>query len=96
MAKRTIGNRLFFYFQTNRERKIDNKKIGRKKGFLSFYSVCMFVYVCVYMCVCVFVCLLALYRLHRLTLGAEMIDTYKVCVFFFVVQKLIINKIFRN
>ena len=46
-----IGNRLF-YFQTNRKRKIDNNKIGCKKGCLSFYSVCMFV--CVY--VCLFVC----------------------------------------
>ena len=34
---------VLFYFQTNRERKIDNEKFGRKKGFLSFYSVCMFV-----------------------------------------------------
>ena len=60
---------VFFYFQTNRERKIDNKKFGRKKGFLSFYSVCMFVY----MCICVFVCLLALYRRHRLTKEAEIL-----------------------
>ena len=35
-----IGSRLF-YFQTNRERKIDNKELAVKKGFLSFYSVCM-------------------------------------------------------
>ena len=56
---------VIFYFQTNRERKKEKKKFGRKKGFLSFYSVCMFVYMCV--CVCVFVCLLALYRRHRLT-----------------------------
>ena len=49
-----------FYFQTNRERKIENKKFGRKKGFLSFYSVCMFVCVCV--CVCVFVCLFVCWR----------------------------------
>ena len=44
-----FGNRLF-YFQTNRERKIDNKKMA------SFYSVCMFVYVCIYVFVCLFVC----------------------------------------
>ena len=29
---------VIFYFQANRER----KKNGRKKGFLSFYSVCIF------------------------------------------------------
>ena len=48
-----LGNRLF-YFQTITERKIENKKLGsKKKGFLSFYSVCMF-FVCVF--VCLFVC----------------------------------------
>ena len=52
-----VGNRLF-YFQTNRERKIDDKKIGYKKGFLSFYSVCMFV--CVFVCLCVCLSLAAL------------------------------------
>ena len=40
----------FFNAQTIREIKIENRKLGgKKKGFLSFYSVCMFV--------CVFVCL---------------------------------------
>ena len=36
-----FGNRLF-YFQAVWERKIENKKECRKKGFLCFYSVCMF------------------------------------------------------
>ena len=40
---------LLFYFQTITERKIENKKFGGKKGFLSFYSVCMYL-VC--LCVC--------------------------------------------
>jgi hypothetical protein len=45
---------VFFYFQTNRERKIDNKKFGRKKRFPQFL-LCMYVcvYVCVYVCLCV-------------------------------------------
>ena len=49
----SIGNRLF-YFQINRDRKIDNKKIGRKKRFPQFL-LCMYVcvYVCVYVCLCV-------------------------------------------
>ena len=58
---------LFFLFfglfnvQTIREIKIENKKLGgKKKGFLSFYSVCLF-----FVCLCV--CLSSLYRLHRLT-----------------------------
>ena len=57
---------VFLYFQTNRARKIENKKFGRKKRFPQFL-LCMYVCVYVYMCVCVFVCLLALYRRHRLT-----------------------------
>ena len=47
-----IGNRLFC-FQTNRERTIDNKKIGRKKvssGFALYVCLCICVYVC--LCVC--------------------------------------------
>ena len=32
---------VIFYFQANRERKKEEKN-GRKKGFLSFYSVCLF------------------------------------------------------
>ena len=49
-----VGYRLF-YFQTNRERKIENKTFGRKKRFPQFL-LCM--YVCVYVCVfvCLFVC----------------------------------------
>ena len=40
----------FFNVQTIREIKIENKKnLAVKKGFLSFYSVCMF-FVC--LCVC--------------------------------------------
>ena len=60
----SIGNRLF-NFQTITERKIERKKkLGGKKGFLSFYSVCMF-FVCVFVCLCV--CLSSLYRLYHLT-----------------------------
>ena len=44
-----FGNRLF-YFQTNRERKIENKKIGCKKKFPQFL-LSMYV-----LCVCLFVC----------------------------------------
>ena len=47
----------FFYVQTIREIKIENKKLGGKKRFpqflLSMYVFCL----CVCLCVCVFVCL---------------------------------------
>ena len=48
-----IGNRLF-YFQTNRERKKEKKKFGRKKKVSSVFTqyVCFFVYMCVCLCVC--------------------------------------------
>ena len=39
-----------FLLLPNRERKIENKKLGNKKVFLCFYSVCMFLFV--YLCVC--------------------------------------------
>ena len=42
---------VFFNFQTNRERKIENKKFGRKKRFPQFL-LCMYVCVCIYLCVC--------------------------------------------
>ena len=80
-----FGNRLF-YFQTNRERKLENKKCGRKKGFLSFYSVCMF---CV--CICVFVCLLALYRRHRLTQEAEISTQIPICEYLKMVSFTFLN-----
>ena len=47
----------FLNFQTIREMKIDNKKLGGKIGFLSFYSVCMF-----FVCLFVFVCLSVIAR----------------------------------
>ena len=66
-GERLLLETVFLKFQTNRERKVENKKkMAVKKGFLSFYSVCMYVCVCVcvcvcvYMCVCVFVCVAAL------------------------------------
>ena len=58
---------VFFNFQTNRERKIENKKFGDHKKVSSVFTQYVCLCVCVYMCVCVFVCLLALYRRHRLT-----------------------------
>ena len=50
-----IGNRLF-YFQTNRERKKEKKKFGRKKKVSSVFTqyVC---FECVFVCVCSCVCL---------------------------------------
>ena len=42
---------VFLYFQTNRARKIENKKFGRKKRFPQFL-LCMYVCVCVCLCVC--------------------------------------------
>ena len=46
---------VFLYFQTNRARKIENKKFGRKKRFPQFL-LCMYVCVCVCVFVCLFVC----------------------------------------
>ena len=60
-----------------------------KKGFLSFYSVCMFV--CVYMCVCVFVCLLALYRRHRLTQEDEILTQIPKCEYLKMVSFTFLN-----
>ena len=45
----TIGNHLFTFKLLEKE-KLKIKKLAVKKGFLCFYSVCMFVYI--YLCVC--------------------------------------------
>ena len=70
---------VFFTFKLLEKEKYKIKNLAVKKGFLSFYSVCMFVYMCVYMCVCVFVCLFALYRRHRLTQEAEILTQIPIC-----------------
>ena len=44
---------VFFYFQTNRERKIDNKKFGRKKKVSSVFTLYVCLCICVYVCLCV-------------------------------------------
>ena len=46
----------FFTFKLIEKEKQTIKDFAVKKGFLSFYSVCMFVYVCICVFVCLFVC----------------------------------------
>ena len=78
---------VFFTFKQIEKEKQKIKNLAVKKGFLSFYSVCMFV--CVY--ICVFVCLFALYRRHRLTQEAEILTQIPICKYLKMVSFTFLN-----